>query len=206
MNVAEGDCDNLAVTELMIEPAITLQQRDTNITATISCFGKSPSATTTVELLIDGQRVDQQQIEMQGNAKAVVRFSYRFVDSGTKTVQVVLAATEDALPSDNEHWLIVNVQPKLQVACFAEHPGGITDLARALAPTSEGIGSNSTINPESFPVSQLTELELSNYAAIFLGSVTQLSERETKTLTEYVRQGGGLAIFLGGSRGRRVLQ
>ncbi len=197
VNVAEGECDNLAITDLMIDPAITLQQRDTNIAATISCFGKSPSTPTTVELLVDGQQVDHQQIKLKKDIETIVRFPYRFVDSGAQTVQVVLADAQDALPSDNERWLLVNVQPKLQVACFAEHPSAVTDLVRALAPSDARIDSNSSVTPQTFPISQLGELELSSYAAIFLGSVAQLSGRETKTLTEYVRQGGALAIFLG---------
>ncbi len=197
VNVAEGQNDNLAITDVQITPAITLRQRETTITATVACFGNSPSATTTIALLVEGHPIDEQQIDCHKNGKATVNFTHRFVDEGPQTVQVVLANHTDCLPCDDTRWHIVNVRPQLQVACLAGQPNATHDLARALAPNLQRSMQASPISPEVFPISQLSELDLSQYAAVLLGSVSELSPREAATLTEYVRQGGGLALFLG---------
>ena len=197
ISVADNRPDNVAVTSLSIEPAMTLVQREATFAATITCFGEAPRNAVVVELRIEGRRVDQQKIQLRSDGETTARFKHRFVDEGTHSVQVVLPEHEEGLPSDNARWLVVDVRPKLRVACFAGQPGVVDDLARALAPRTGLAESEGTFKPEILSVSQLSELDLSNYAAIFLGSVAELPPREAMTLTDYVRQGGGLAMFLG---------
>lgn len=197
VNVAEGRSDNLAITDVQIDPAITIQQREAMITATVSCFGDPPTASVSVDLLIEGRRVAQQPVELRAQGESTVRFAHRFVGEGAHTVQVVLADHQDCLTCDDERWLIVDVWPKLRVACFAGQPGAADDLARALFPGS-GIGaSDGTLESEVLSVSRLGEMDLSNYAVVLLCSLTDLSPREAATLEKYVRQGGALALFLG---------
>ena len=199
VNISDGRSNNLAVADVQVSPPITLIQREATITATVSCFGDSPTENTTVDLLVEGRRVAQQQIALQAGTETTLRFSHRFVDEGPHTVQVTLANHEDCLQSDDERWLIVNVRPQLQVACFADQPRAADDLVRALVPIA-GMGEQEEpIKVEVFPASRLGEIDLSSYAAIMLGSVAKLSLRESAALAEYVRQGGGLAIFLGES-------
>ncbi len=197
VNVAEGHYDNYAITDVQIDPPITLQQREATISATVACFGVPLATNATIELLIEGRRVGQQQVELRTDGETTVQFTHRFVDEGTQTVRVALADNEDCLSIDDERWLIVDVRPKLRVACFSGQPGATDDLTRSLAPGVGLIENEGMIEPEVFSISRLGELDLSNYAAVLLGSVGELSPREALALTEYVRQGGGLAIFLG---------
>jgi len=197
VNVGDSQRLNVAITNLTIDPAITLQQRETTITATLTCFGKAPATDARVELIVEGHSIDQKQVLLQSGGEATVQFTQRFIDEGAQTVQVVLAGNQDGLVSDDTRWLIVDVRPKLRVACFAGQPGAADDLARALAPGGEPIENESAIEPEVFSIGRLGEMNLSNYPAVLLGSVEELSPREAATLTEYVRQGGGLAIFPG---------
>ncbi len=197
VNVAEGRNDNLAITELQIDPAITLQQREATIAAKITCFGDRPAKNTNVELLIEGRRVDRQSVEFNVNGETTVQFGHRFVGKGAQTVQVVLVDNEDCLSSDDERWLIVDVRPMLRVACIAGQPRAADDLARALAPRNGLVENDGAIKPELFSVSRLGELDLSKYVAVMLSCVEEFSPREVATLTGYVRQGGALAMFLG---------
>ena len=197
VNVAEGPNSNLAITDLATDPVMTLRQRQATITATVACYGEIPTASTDIELLVDGHRVAQKQVDLRKNAEQTVSFSHRFVEEGPHTLQVVLANNKDCLPNDDKRWQIVNVQKKLQVACLAGQLNASDDLARALAPSSGLSESGGAIRPERYPISRLNELDLASYDAVLLGSVGQLSPRESATLRDYVRQGGGLAIFLG---------
>lgn len=194
-NVAEAQPNNIAITNLTIEPAVTLQQRETMISATVACWGQAPEAEVRVELLIEGRKVDEQTVRLRSNAEVTARFAHRFVDEGAQTVQAVVAENSDSLALDDERWLIVDARPKLRVACFGGRTQDSRDLARALAPSVRGAERDSAIEPELFSVARINELELSNYAAVLLCSVPELSSREAAALTEYVRQGGGLAIF-----------
>ncbi len=196
VHVAEGPNHNLAVTNLTIEPAFTLRQRKTVITATLKSFGDSNPPTARVErlveLLVDGQVVGQQQVELNNQAKTFARFSYRFLNQGPHTVQAKVVDAKDPLSIDDTRWLVVDVQSSLKVACFAGQTKSADDLHRALA-----AGSSQAIDPELFSIHRLATVQLSDYAAILLSGVAKLSQRESAALTEYVRQGGGLALFLG---------
>ncbi|NOZ41412.1 MAG: VWA domain-containing protein [Planctomycetes bacterium] len=197
VNVAEDPSLNVAITDLQITPPMTLQQREATISATISCFGTPTATSLSVELLINGSLVDQQQVELRKDGEISARFTHRFVGEGTQTVRVSLTENKDCLSIDDERWLIVEVRPKLRVACFAGQPRAADDLARALAPGNGLTEKEGTIDSEVFSISRLGEMEISNYDAVLLGSVKELSAREALALTEYVRQGGSLAIFFG---------
>lgn len=196
VNVAKGRCDNRAVTDLQIEPTITLPQREATVMVTVSSFGELPVSGASVELLVDGQSIGRQALVLQKNGEATVRFTHQFLDAGTQTVSAVLVDNKDCLVNDDMRWMIVDVRPQLRVACFAGQPGAADDLARALTPLAGLAASSSGIQAEVFSVSRISELDLSDYAAVLLGSVTELSPREATALTEYVRQGGGLAVFV----------
>jgi len=197
VNVADNRHDNLAVTNLTIKPALTLQQREAAITATLSSFDVPGESNLRVELLIDGRSVGQQSVELSRSDETSARFTHRFIEKGAHTVQAKLVNSNDALPVDDTRWLIVDVRPRLRVACFAGSAGAADDLARALAPGRVSGGPAAEIKPEIFSVSRLGEIKLSDYAALLLCNIPELSSRESAAVTEYVRQGGGLALFLG---------
>lgn len=188
---------NIAVESLTIEPSITLLQRQTMVTATLRCFGEAPTEKVQVEFIVNGQVIDQQQVQLKSNDGMAVRATYRFLDEGAQTVEVVLSDNADGLPTDDSRWLIVDVKPKLAIACFAGRPGAADDLVRALAPSDRSIESKSALEPEQFSISQLGEMDLSKYVAVLISGVAELSSREAAGLKEYVEQGGGLAVFLG---------
>ena len=205
VNVASGPSDNLAISALRIEPAITILQHEAAITATVTCYGQPTKNSVTIDFLVAGRRVDQQQIELSPNGEVTARFTHRFVDPGPQTVQVVLVGNGDCLPDDDSRWLVTDVRPRLNVACFAGQAGAADDLARALAPGAEFGKADSVIAPRLFSASELSEVNLTDYAAVLLSNVAELSSREATALTEYTRQGGGLAIFLGQIEGEHAL-
>ncbi len=206
VNVSEDQTGNIAITELLVDPPVTLRQRDTSIVATVASFGDPSASECSVELQIDGQIVDQQAVQLARDGKSIVRFKHQFIDQDAKTLKVSLRDHEDCLSVDDQRWLVVDVKPRLRVACFAGEVGAADDLVRALSPDPAGTPATGSIAPESYSVSRLSDLELSHYAAILLGSVTDLSQREVRTLQDYLRQGGGLAVFLGSEMEARTQQ
>lgn len=205
VNASEPGELNVAITDLRTEEVATLRQKETNVFATIASFGTQPLSTVSVELLIDGQRIESRPVELRKDGTTTVRFTHQFIDEGPKTVQVALADHGDGLPADDRRWLIVDIQPGLNVACFAGETGVMDDVARALSPNRGVDGTSGEFAPETLSLGRLTDLEISKYSAVLLGGVEQLSPREAQTLTEYVRQGGGLALLLGPSSTQQSL-
>jgi len=202
VNVGEAQQDNLAIVDLTVEPAFLSPGEEVSFTATLQSFGDRAWKEFEVELSIDGQSIQSQQVSLAAGAVSIVPFSlqrsqvHSLESEGSHTVQVSIVGKVDRLPIDNHRWLVVEVRPPLRVACIAGKPRAADDMARALAPGKLSVGQAQTIRPEIFPASQLGELDLTKYDAVFLGSAADLNQREASQLDRFVRAGGGLAVFL----------
>ena len=202
LNVGDDQRDNVAVIHLTVDPAVVLRQQQVVLTATFRSFGKRDWPALTTTLTVDGRRVDKQQANFSEGGEAEVRFAYRFVDEGPHTVEVAIAGDSDGLPLDDRRWLVVDVRPRLRIACLAGQAGAADDVARALAPrktlaSPEQALPPEAMEPEVLPASRLGQLDLSHYDAVLLCNVAELSTREQALVAKYVRNGGGLAVLLG---------
>ncbi|MCH8841279.1 MAG: VWA domain-containing protein, partial [Planctomycetes bacterium] len=199
LDVGDPQRDNLAIVQLAVEPALLLRQRHVELVASVRGFGSREWSAVSVEMSVDGQRIESRPLDVTTGGETEVRFSHAFVDEGAHTVEVSLAGTADCLPLDDRRWLVVNVLPQLRVACFAATPGAADDVARALAPgrTTPGTEADSSIEPQVMPLSRLSQVDLTEYAAVLLCNVAELSPREAAQVERFVRQGGGLAVLLG---------
>ena len=186
--------DNLMIASLRVEPKFVVQDRSLEIVAAVRSHERQSRTELTVEMMVDGRRVSGQQIDLPTGQEREVRFGHAFVGAGKQVVEVSLSSTDDALSLDDRRRLLVDVRPKLRVACVAGYPGAADDVARALNP---GGKPQSLFAPEAVSLGRLSELRLNHYDAVFLCSVEQLSRRETLQLSRYVQQGGSLAVLLG---------
>jgi len=190
-DVGDSLRNNLSITHLTVEPANVLRQQEVAILAHAQAFGSRRSwDAMTMELSIDGIRTQRQSFQLDPNGEAEIRFKVRFVDEGWHTVEAMLKGTKDPLPLDDRRWLVVEVLPRMRIACVAGQRGAADDIARALALS----GSN---RAEVIPASRLGELHLPEYEAVVLCNVGDFSRREATALERYVGDGGALVIFLG---------
>lgn len=198
INVAEASRDNIAVTDIQIAPELVLRQREASIVANVTNFGTVDSTECRVELQVDGRIVDSQQVQIGDEDQSTVRFRHRFVDEGSSSVAVKLVNHQDSLAIDDRREVVVDVRRQLRVACFTGAAGAADDLARALSPgngTDADVGGD--IRADVFSLARFPELNLNNYNALVLADATDLAPREITILQDYVRQGGGLTVFLG---------
>ncbi len=196
VNLRDGQQNNIAITDLAADPALFSSGQQVSFTATLQNFGDRAWQNMKVDLSIDGRPIQSQQVSLAAGAMATVRFNHSFESEGSHTVLVAIAGEVDPLPLDNRRYLVVEARPQLRVACIAGKPGAADDMARALAPGKLPDGPAQTIQPEILSASQLVELDMAKYDALFLASVADLNQREAAQVERFVRAGGGLAIFL----------
>ncbi len=133
-------------------------------------------------------------------------FAYRFETPGDHVIEARLGA--DLLDVDNHRWLALPVKDHLRVLCVDGKPagsgmggsglGGATDyLALALDPERGDAQGRQLVKPDVIAESALLEYDLSRYDCVFLANVGQFTASEARVLDAYLRQGGGLVIFLG---------
>jgi hypothetical protein len=106
----------------------------------------------------------------------------------------VHAASGDRLDADNTRYLVADVAERVEVLIVAGRRTDGRFLADALDPDPTD---RSALRPRVITEGELAETDLAPFACVFLSNVAQLTASETERLSDNVRQGRGLAVFLG---------
>jgi hypothetical protein len=120
-----------------------------------------------------------------------------FPQSGPQVVEAILA--DDSVATDNRRWCVVNVaegDPVLMIDGSLEQKHAYF-LSAAFEP---GQRTNTGVRPEVHTPAFLRDTTaevLAGFRVIYLLDVQQLDDRAVDNLEEYVRNGGGVGIFVG---------
>ena len=105
----------------------------------------------------------------------------------------------DALPIDNEAWLVCEPAPSLPVAILSDDNPNMPGTAgyyllRALRPKET---SSHRFLPQHIRSSELNEATLSPYDVLLVGYLAPLTESRAKALAAFLVRGGGIIFFSG---------
>jgi hypothetical protein len=195
VDVGEPGAGNLAVTRFALAAPFATLDDDVSLSGTVSNFSDQPRDDVNVELVVDGVVAESRVVDVAGYGEASVAVGHRFDSPGTKVVSLRLSG--DRLAIDNTRWLTVPVKDELRVLCVAGKLGAADYLARALDPQADDAAERSAIRPLVVSDGELLDLDLTRFDCVFLSNVARLTVDEAALLSRYVRQGGGLVVFLG---------
>ena len=190
IDVGVEDAVNLAVTALRISNPAAHASQMVEFDADVRQFGAVESGPRTVQWFVDDERVHQQEVTMSAEKDRIsVRFEHRFDSAGEHTVE--LRCDDDALAVDNHRWLAVFLAQQFDVLCVRGKKNAARFVHFALQSGQPRIQSRT--------VSELELLggNLDRYDCIFLCNLGRMGAEESRELSSYVRNGGGLVIFLG---------
>jgi hypothetical protein len=137
----------------------------------------------------------QQALQPGDNASLPIEFSLSGLNLGTHQGYVRIVG-HDALPCDDIRYFTVDVRPPSKVLLLAESDADAVFLREALAPTVAGLAP-ARFACEVQPFTQLANLPLADFDAVFLIDPPPLVATAWQALMDYVDAGGGLGIFLG---------
>jgi hypothetical protein len=200
IDLGQPGAENLAITGLRTLDPLPTVGRTVSFEVALKHFGAPTHRRQPVELLIDGRRIAEKQIDLPANGETSLAFTHRFETSGDHVVEA--RALGDALQVDNHRYLVVPVRESIHVLCIDGRPSGTPFrgaadyLAVALAP-QEKQGERGLIRPEVAAESALQERNLGGYDCVFLCNVAQFTAGEARVLDSYLKHGGSLVFFLG---------
>lgn len=188
---------NLTLAHLGPESGIRAAEVETWMEATVANHGDQTASNVTVAIEQDGARLPAAVVidEIAPGEEATRRFRVTFPAAGPH--QLTARLESDAVATDNVRYFAAQIPAAFPVLVIDGSPQGDDGfyLKTALSPGGRNLGG---WTPQVEPVSFLRKHEaLANYAAICLLDVPRLDEPEVAALEEYVKAGGGLAIFLG---------
>jgi hypothetical protein len=109
----------------------------------------------------------------------------------------VRIAGNDPLPCDDVRYFTVDVRPPSKVLLLGEKTDDTLFLHEAISPSTAGGSAQSEFACETRPFSQLGQIKLSDYAAVFLVNPPPLPNSAWDSLADFVEAGGGVGISLG---------
>lgn len=199
LDVGQKAVDNAALTDLLPSEAVAIVGRGMRFQASLRNFTATAQPRRVVELLVDGQAVQQQAVDLGPGATASAAFDYIFPAAGDHVVEARL--DRDRLEVDNHRYLVLPVREAIRTLCIDGHPsarpfGGTADYLRAaLAPDAEAAAG--AVRARVAAENALSERDLRRYDCVLLCNVGQFTPGEAKILAAYAGQGGNLVFFLG---------
>ncbi len=194
VDLGEPGAANLAVTRLSTSQPLVTTRAEVTLSAEIQSFARQDWPRQAVEILVDGQRIADERIDLPAGGQVTVNAPYRFTTPGEHVVEVRLA--DDALPLDNRRWLSVPVREAIRVLLVGGRPGETRHLALALNPRPDLPG---PIEVREVPESALAESDLTEVDCVIVSNVGRVSREEAAVLRGHLARGGGLVVFLGDS-------
>jgi hypothetical protein len=204
--VSGGLAEDVAIDRLELRSDLPTTAEPAAFTATVTNRSPVPQKQVAVDLFVDGVKVDTTEVDLAGGAEAersqgaVLRA--RLERAGLHQVEARLQG--DRLEADDRRYLALRAYDTLPVLVVDGDPGerlfeGEADyLAFALSPVDSetgevlGVVRTRVIRPHELP-----QEKFSTYGAVILANVATPPEPVVGALEEYVRQGGGLFLFLG---------
>ncbi len=195
VNCVDAVHQNLAVTALKPAPGTRAAGVPLLVEVTVRNFGPEDARGVSVALEEDGHARAPVVVEEVPAGKAVTRrFPVLFATAGQHELAAQLES--DAVATDNRRTLVVDVPSVVEVLVVDGDARGSDAffLASSLAP---GGKVSSGLKPVIESPRYLREHPLDHFATIYLLNIDRLDAAEIAALEEFVRQGGGLGIFLG---------
>lgn len=195
VRMVESQHENLAITELTGTVETAAVGVPVTLRAVVMNCGTREVPAAKLSVSLDGQALNRRETlpPIPAGESRDVTFDVDFASSGLHRVEVSLE--EDALEADNVRRLAVDVPQANPVLIVDGTPGAVQGLyvADALAADQSVTGYAVTIDgPEG-----LRKRALQDYALIYMLNVPELAPDATEAVRKYVREGGGLAFYVG---------
>lgn len=216
IDCAEGSSGNLAITSLVPSPDVWVAGVPVMIRVTVRNYGDREVRN--VPLTVRSIRYPDQPINadpsamFSGQAEVLPDLMFEVLEAGeevTKTFQVYIAEAgthaievelpQDALLIDNRRFCTLPLSRAEKVLVIDADVDGVGGyhVSSSLNPGSQvEVGVIPEMQPPSF-LRSITYQQLSDYRAVYLIDLPEVSDNAADALTEYVQRGGGLAWFLG---------
>ncbi len=199
INIGEEEAANLAVTDLA--PAGGQVVAGTTGTIRASVANHTPRPVEDLELKLTTGNLTQPSKtlrELGAGLSATVDMEVDFLRAGYEAVRIEIPA--DALPADNVRYAAPQVAGAIRVLIVNGEPATdsfedeVTFLTTALRPEGEVFSGNEVVVVDE---AQLDGVRLERFHVVILANVYRISAPAVESLERFVRQGGGLLVFLG---------
>ena len=129
-----NDDGNFSVNQSQLSEAIDGESQLARISARVNAYGLKAPRLAGVALELNGRRLQQKQVTLEGDGSKVIEFDSFTVPPGLSKGEIKLDAS-DELPADNVYHFTLNSERKVKVLLFTErNSGDAFYVTKALSP------------------------------------------------------------------------
>src|SRR5581483_7341780 len=194
---------NLAVTDVAMDPRIPAVGEPLPVRVAVKNFGDAEATSVKVSLKVDGQApCDEGVIDSipRGQSRGITLFA-KLLTGGYHTVTASIPT--DRLPADDSRTIALRAVAKVDVLLVDGKPGGeardsaVFFLRNALRPIASPDAARYVVRCTSANVGDVATHRLEDYDAVALAAIGELPDATLQSLPGFVQRGGGLMIFPG---------
>jgi hypothetical protein len=198
-DVGGAQAPNLAVTDIALGEKTVVAGVPARFEVTVANYGPADAADVDVTFTAAGAVPLRARLDtVPAGGEAAVPFTFTFGETGSARVRAEIGA--DAVPRDNIRFAAPDVKPGVPILLVDGEPSseyGETEtfyLHRALDPPGEVPSGNDV---EVVSENRFEETPLHPFQVVVLANLYRLTEDRAAALADWVRDGGGLVVFLG---------
>lgn len=198
VDVGFNDADNIALSPPGTESRAAIIGSTLSITGTVRNYSTAP-AEVRVDLLLDGAGQGTSNARVQSFQDATVSFLCTIPSEGIHRVE--LKTESDALSVDDRSYLSLVVRRAFNVLLVDGEPGTesidseVFYLKQALMP--EGGEGVSLARVRAVTSDSVADADFENFDVVALANVPSIESEAFSRLSQYIRDGGAVLIFLG---------
>lgn len=189
---AAESASNHFVNSVVISDWLAAQGRTVSLRAQVGRSGTAADAQpTAVDLYIDGERIQQRRVTVEGDQLTGVDFSFAPRRSGLLTGFVQIP--DDNLRLDDRHWFTLWVPERIRVLIAGE-PADTYYPRRALHAAA---AADPTLELTTSPVEALSREALRQTDVLILANVERIGTAQARSVRQFAATGGGVLIVPG---------
>ena len=202
--VTEGEERNVAITKIQVMSAMVPAKQPARFEVSLANFGPEEARDVAVTLAIDDDPPSDEQIieslPPTGEPKAISLY-VTFSEPGVHTVTARLRP--DRCSFDDTRTFALKVIADVDVLLVDGDPGlepresEVFYLRNALTPVPPEMRADYFIKTKTISAAELERVPFSDFEAVVLANVVDLSPAATTAMGAYVSAGGGLMVFPG---------
>ncbi len=199
VSVGEADASNFAVTQLSMPAGQPVAGAEARVRASVGNFSDRAAEGIELRMAVGGRAQPSKTLAALGERQVVsVDLDADFPRPGDESVRVEIP--RDALAVDDVRYAAADVVSAIRILVVNGEPAAdayddeVALLATALHPEGEVFSGHEVVVVDE---AGLEEVNLPGFQVVVLANVFRLPETVSERVERFVRQGGGLLIFLG---------
>jgi hypothetical protein len=200
--VGETSPANVAVGDVTFGRGLVSTTSPVSLRAEVVNHSDRPVNGLLATLVVDGRAGATTRVDVPANGSATARFAHLFPRAGLHVGRVEIAP--DLLGRDDRTHFVIRARDQLRILCLNGRPNTQPQrdaafyLQFALAPAAADGAGGGIIKPTVIAGNSFRGANLRDYDVVALADVGSMGEADAQALANFVQDGGGALIFLGG--------